>query len=243
MKQAGVVTALVAEARTLGPTTGRSDGLLLTRDDVLVAISGMGLKAAGRAAEALVDGGAGALVSWGLAGGLSPRLPAGTICLPLEVISEDGVSFATDPHWRALVDAAVGARGVIHGRLLSRPRALDSIANKAAAFAATAAMAVDMESVAVADVAARHGLPFIAVRVIVDTASDQLPAAVAAAAAAGQVALGSLIEGLLRSPQELPAVCRLAFRYRKAMRALQRVGRSGALAPVAYSAAAASRIA
>jgi hypothetical protein len=100
-----------------------------------------------------------------------------------------------------------------------------------------------MESLAVADVAARHGLPFIAVRVIVDTASDQLPQSVAAASTTGQVALGRLLGGLLRSPQDLPDLYRLAMRYRIAIRSLRAVARTGALAPIAFSTASASRIA
>ncbi len=243
MKQAGVVAALVAEARTLGPTTRRGDGLLLTRNEILVAVSGMGLTAAGLAAGALVEAGAGALVSWGMAGGLDPELPAGTICLPLNVISDEGASFETNPHWRSLVDAAVGARGVVHGALLSRPRPLDSIANKASAFRSSAALAVDMESLAVADVAARHGLPFIAVRVIVDTAADELPQSVAAASRGGQVSIGRLLARLLRAPQDIPSLWRLSMRYRTAMRALEAVALTGALAPIAFSTASASRIA
>ena len=221
LKQAGVVAALVAEARTLGSVTRRSDGLLQTGNEILIAVSGMGLAAAGRAAGALVEAGVGALISWGLAGGLDPKLPAGTICLPSEVISDDGALFETNPHWRELVSAAVSDLPVVHGALLSRSYSLDSVAEKAAAFRATAALAVDMESLAIADVAARHGLPFMAVRVIVDTAADAVPRSVAAASASGQVALGRLLSGVLQSPRELPALWCLGVRYRKAVRSLK----------------------
>ncbi len=46
----------------------------------------------------------------------------------------------------------------------------------------TAAIAVDRESLGIAQVASAHALPFIAIRVIVDSAADNLPRAVAAAA-------------------------------------------------------------
>ena len=53
-------------------------------------------------------------------------------------------------------------------------------ARKAQLFGATRAVAVDMESAAVAEVAAQHGLPFLVLRVVLDTAADSLPASIAA---------------------------------------------------------------
>ncbi len=100
MSRAGVVAALDLEARSFSPRTRRRDGLLEVGDGTLVAVSGMGRAAAVDAAGALVDAGATALVSWGLAGGLDPGLRAGTICLPSMVVSRDGATFATDLHWR-----------------------------------------------------------------------------------------------------------------------------------------------
>ncbi len=52
-------------------------------------------------------------------------------------------------------------------------------------------------------IAAQHNLPFIAVRVIVDTAADMLPRAVVAASRAGRVRLARLIGGLILAPREI----------------------------------------
>ena len=81
-----------------------------------------------------------------------------------------------------------------------------------------------MESLGVAEVAAARGLPFMAVRVIVDTAGDVLPRAVVAASQAGQVSMRRLIGGLALAPLELVAMIRLAQRYRAALRSLSAVG-------------------
>ena len=86
-----------------------------------------------------------------------------------------------------------------------------------------------------AQVAAAHGLPFIAVRVIVDTAGDALPRAVVAASRAGQVQIWRLILGLLMAPAEIAPLVRLARRYRVAIRSLEAV--AGALAAPAVVAA------
>ena len=156
----GVVCALAAEARPLARLAGAS-----------VSVSGMGGDAAAAAARALIDSGATALLSWGLAGALDPALAAG-------------------------------------------------------------ALAVDMECLPVAQVAAAHGLPFVAIKVIVDRAADDLPRAVAAAAdAAGRLHLWRLLGALARSPADLAPLSRLALRYRAASRTLAAAARLGSLAP------------
>jgi adenosylhomocysteine nucleosidase len=232
LSAAGVVTALNVEARTLGAPIRCNEGLLVLSDGTLVAVSGMGGAAAAATARILVDAGATALVSWGMAGGLDPALCAGTICLPSVVIAGDGAAFATDPHWRGLVASAIASRHVVvSGRLLASDAAIADVAGKAAAFRATGAIAVDMESSGIAGVAAANGLPFIAVRVIVDTAGDALPGAVMAATGIGQVRILRLLFGILKSPGDIARLLKLAQRYRTAIRALIDVARTGALVP------------
>jgi adenosylhomocysteine nucleosidase len=226
----GVVAALAAEARTLGPSMPRdaavpASKLALLGDGSLLAVSGIGCAAAGVAARELVDAGVAALMTFGMAGGLDPALKAGSIVLPCELISAEGARFAAWPSWRERVAAAVAPlRAVSEGSLLTTTRAIDTPADKAAAFRDTGAAAVDMESSAVAEVAARHNLPFIAVRVIVDTAADRLPRAVVNASRSGSVQISRLIAGLVLAPADVAGLIRLAQRYRLAMRSLRIVG-------------------
>jgi adenosylhomocysteine nucleosidase len=220
----GVVAALEAEARTLGTAVRRSDGLSSLGDGALVAVSGIGGALAAIAARRLVDAGALSLMSFGLAGGLDPALAAGTVVLPDEVISRDGSRYSTSAGWREHLRRAIaGRRPMTAGILLSSSQPIDAIADKAAAFRDTGAVAVDMESVAIAQVAAVHDLPFIAVRVIVDTAADVLPRAVVTANIAGQLSLRRLLGGLVKAPLELVPLIRLAQRYRAATRSLTAV--------------------
>jgi nucleoside phosphorylase len=96
----------------------------------------------------------------------------------------------------------------VSGAILGLDRLLSSPQEKAAAFAQTGALAIDMESHHVARAAAAHGLPFIAIRAISDRADQTLPAcladfvdgegrtkmsAVLAALIFGRVKLGELI--------------------------------------------------
>jgi adenosylhomocysteine nucleosidase len=238
----GVVCALAAEARHLGPATRRQQPLTALSDGTLLAVSGMGITAAARSARALVEAGAGALVSWGMAGGLDPSLPAGTVFLPSEVVSTDGAVLTTASQWRKRLGEAIRGRDepppaslVSEGRLLTSSKAVGSLADKATLFQQTGAAAVDMESLAIAEIARSHQLPFIAVRVIVDSAGDALPRAVTAAAdSEGHLQIWRLMGALVRTPAELGPLIRLAQRYRAANRSLAAVARVGSLAPYAW---------
>jgi adenosylhomocysteine nucleosidase len=232
LNAAGVVAALAAEARVLGPARPQGKGWAVLADGNLLAISGMGPKAARSAALRLIDAGATSLVSWGLAGGLDPDLEAGAVCVPREVIAADGSRLSTARSWQESLSSSVpSGRRVGNDALLTTEYALETPADKSAARRATGACAVDMESSAVAQVAAAHGVPFIAVRVIVDTACDGIPQTVAGASRAGKLRTGRLILGLLRSPLEIASLLRLARRYRVALRSLRAVASLGKLEP------------
>jgi adenosylhomocysteine nucleosidase len=226
----GVVAALASEARALGPSMPRGGDpplseLALLGAGSLLALSGIGRAAAAAAAQALVDAGVSALMTFGMAGGLDPALQPGSVVIPSELISSDGVRYVSCRAWREQVAAAVSAlRPVSEGSLLTSAHAIETPADKAAAFRTIGAAAVDMESAAVAEIAAKHNLPFIAVRVIVDTAADMLPRAVVAASRAGKVQFARLLGGLILAPREIASLIRLAQRYRIAMRSLRAIG-------------------
>ena len=226
----GVVAALASEARALGPSLPRGGAiplsdLALLGGGSLLAVSGIGRAAAEAAARALVEAGVSALITFGMAGGLDPALKPGSVLLPRELISPEGKRYASCQSWRERVAIAVSPlRAVSDGNLLTSAYAIDTPAEKAAAFHRTGAAAVDMESAAVARVAAEHDLPFIAARVIVDTAADRLPRAVVAASRAGRVQFGRLLAGMVMAPGEIAALVRLAQRYRVAMRSLRAIG-------------------
>jgi adenosylhomocysteine nucleosidase len=199
--------------------------LALLGEGSLLALSGIGGIAAAAAAQALVDAGASALMTFGMAGGLDPALKPGSVVIPCELLSSEGARYAACRAWREQVAAAISPlRAVTEGNLLTSTHAIDTPADKAAAFRNTGAAAVDMESAAVAKIAAQHNLPFIAVRVIVDTAADMLPRAVVAASRAGRLRLARLFGGLILAPREIASLVRLAQRYRIAMRSLRVIG-------------------
>jgi len=194
-------------------------------DGALLAVSGIGPAAAAAAARRLVLAGAGALASYGMAGALDPMLICGAVLLPEEIATmgaeRSGTRLPTSGPWRERLRAALPASCIVcGGSLLTSERPLAHPDAKAAAWLRTSAAAVDMESAAIAQVAAQAGLPFIALRVIVDTAADELPAAVIAASSGGRLRIGRLIGGVARAPRDLAALIRLAVHHRIASRVL-----------------------
>ncbi len=196
-------------------------------------MSGIGESAAAAAARRLVLAGASALASFGMAGGLDPTLICGTLLLPEEVIvhgrgGSESTGCATSRDWRQRLRAALPAACIVcEGKLLASARPIGRVDAKAAAWRDSHAGAIDMESAAIAQVAGQAGLPFIVLRVIVDTASDELPAAVVAASTGGPLRIGALLGGLLRAPGDVRSLIGLAARYRIARRVLTTVARPG----------------
>ncbi|OYY63973.1 phosphorylase [Sphingomonas sp. 28-62-11] len=187
--------------------------------------------------EAVLDGqaaGATIIVSAGIAGALDPALTAGDVVIhqPPFVSSEvekqatsvaRGVSTSLDTNgWGEELRAALPhAR---YGQIIGQDHIAATAAEKAALYAATGALAVDMESHIAARVAARHGLPFIAMRTISDTAHESLPpAALVGMSPDGSMALGKVLTSLARRPGQLPALIKTGQNAEAAFRALRQV--------------------
>ncbi len=224
MSGTGIVAALTAEARTLGPA--RANQINTLRDGTLLIISGMGPQAATRAALALVAAGARSLLSFGLAGALDPGLHAGAMLLPVAVTDGAGAIHRTCDVWRERLAARAGTAAEPHGgTLLSVAEPLATPSAKSEAWGRTHACAVDMESFAIGTVAMQKQINFAVARVVVDTAVDSLPRSITRATdARGEVNYARLMSGVLRSPADMFALLRLARRYRVAMGALRHLG-------------------
>lgn len=122
--------------------------------------------------------------------------------------------------WRPVLDAA-GRHPIAEIAGADAPVA-DEI-GKSALFAATGAVAVDMESVLVARAARRHGLPFAILRVVADPAHRSLPnAALVAMRPDGEVDVGGVFGALSRDPWQVTMLARLAVDARRAFAALAR---------------------
>ena len=219
----GVVTGLEAEGRLIHEETKR------TGVRVAVLCAGANSRRAEEAAERFVAHGATALMSFGIAGALDPGRSAGDLIVANDIVVPTGERLPCDQAWQGDLRASLrsGSFSTISGTILGSPEPLLTVADKARAYAVSGAQAVDMESHAVAQVAAGAGLPFLAVRAIADTAHDALPAfVVSAVTEEGKPDAAKAALALLAKPWQVPAALRLAQRSSTALSVLREVCRN-----------------
>ncbi len=158
------------------------------------------------------------IISIGLGGALAPGLKPGD-CVIAERVTDGTLETATDIRWRAALAARLpfARAGVIcgTGNIVATPAA------KAALYRATGALAADMESHVAARVAARHRLPFMALRIISDASDHHLPpAALIGMRLDGGMNIGGVLRSLAVQPFQLPALLGTAFAAEAGFRAL-----------------------
>ena len=217
----GFVTGLAAEAKLIETAFARA-GHAPPR----LACDGPGPERAGAAAARLAKDGATILVSFGICGGLDPDLRPGDLVLADTVLTGDGTQHPASAAQSSVLEARLAGLGlfIATGPLLGQDRPLASAADKAALFAATAALAVDMESHGVARAAQAAGLPFLTLRAIADPAARSLPqAALKAIGPDGRLKPFSAVAAMYLRPWESLALVRLAYETRLAFDTLEKV--------------------
>jgi adenosylhomocysteine nucleosidase len=216
----------------LGIVTGtRIEAACLVADDaVRTACSGADAARARDLATRLLAEGCAALASIGTAGGLDEALAPGAVVIADSVIAADGAHFAADPRWRAALAERLtaGGMGVNTALIAGSDAAVPDGVEKRRLRQEIGAACCDMESHAVAAVAAASCVPFIAVRAVADPAALALPqAALAAVDPDGALRLGALAAALLARPGDIGDMIRLARASRMALRSLRRVAALG----------------
>ena len=192
------ITGLMAEARVAAGPGVR-----------VVSSGGCCTELAATLSEAAVADNVCAMISFGISGGLAPGLPAGSVLIARNILTEAGESFESDRSWSQrlakVLDAPIVDIAGVDAPLIDPQK-------KRSLHVSTGAVAVDMESHVGARAARRHGLPFVALRVIADPAERRLPhAASVAMRPDGTLALGAILSSLLREPRQMPLLAHAAI--------------------------------
>ena len=181
----GLIVALPKEYEQMRKLLGgRSEGVV-GRNEVVVRMCGIGKVNAALGAAALIDEyPLDCLVSTGVAGGLDPSLRSLDLFAAREVVYHDvwcgegnayGQVQGLPERFRAsevLYSTALGT-GARGGLLCSGDFFVDTSAQAEAILGRfPEGMAVDMESGALAQVCFLHGVPFLSLRIISDTAGE-----------------------------------------------------------------------
>lgn len=159
----------------------------------------------------------------GFGGGLQEQLNDGDIVIGTDVLdlcADDGKNV----RWRSTLALSQHPElkpeskdyRVHHGKILTADDMVLKATTKARLGQATGAYAVDMETSAVAAVAAAHDTDFLAVRCITDNAHENLPEEFNDFFVVGQLQPSRIVAACARRPRLVLALARLGYRANQA---------------------------
>jgi len=199
---------------------------------------GIGHRRATEAARRAFDSmpGAELVIGTGVVGALSSGLKPGDLVLSDRILLIDGegqvadqVIAVSESHLRA-VGRSLASAGIAYstGAILTSHRVLATGAEKRRAKDSTGAIAVDMETAAIAAEAAARGLPFVAIRAVLDEVDDEVVGA-EMADADGNVRPLAATSYLIRNPATMLKLPRMIRNLSRATAAI-----ADALTAIAY---------
>lgn len=197
----GVTFAIPQESRAF--ITGRERRIPRADETIVIAHTGIGLAAADRAVRTLLAKHTPtAVIAAGFAGALDPRLHIGDAVVATNC-SAPALVERCHELWRS-------DKSVFFGELVTTTQAVETADAKAQLAQGSNAIAVDMESSAIAAVCRAAAVPLLALRVISDTdrAPLPLPFSVSYDIAAQRPRPLAVAGHLLRHPSAIPPLVR-----------------------------------
>jgi len=226
-RRIGIITALIPEARCLLKRKPVPGMIIPVTGRISLYVSGMGEERARSAATKMIESGCNALVSWGMAGALAADIKPGALVIPETILSGEGRIYHTATNWRNSVIKHLKEcpTDIYLGQLSDSMHVLTRSSEKYLVRQQTDALAVDMESAAIAETARENHAPFLAIRAISDSSSMSIPESVTKFTGPyGQVRLPILILSLLHRPADVLALITMARGVRAAVRTLAWIG-------------------
>lgn len=223
----GIVVALPEELSTLTSKKIDKGCCVYITDTIVLAYSGAGANNARSASELLIAQGATRLISWGCAAALSETLKSGDLVLADTLIDAEGTQITIDPDWRGYTKNLLSTSLQVHTGSLAESNCIVAASqDKKHLHTQTGAVALDMETIAIAKVARQHQLPFLAIRAIADPVNMNLPEAVNHSLNnQGDIMLGKLLLFIALHPSELPGLIKLGLHFNNAKNTLKLVAK------------------
>lgn len=225
----GIITAMPSEYRAvaaaLGPASAERVGTLLAGSfshaghEFLLVESGIGFRNAAKAAESLIhEEHPDLLISAGFCGGITPELQAGDVVVAREIIVVNGDGFdeipvPLSPAGRNFV-AGQTAEGkpVAGGTFVSTTVITSKVRLAGMLHGRYPTPVVEMESGAIAIVAAENGIPLLAIRSVSDSAAEELGFSLDEICDPGlrRIRIGKVLLTIMRKPRIIPQLLRLS---------------------------------
>jgi adenosylhomocysteine nucleosidase len=219
----GIVVALPEELSTLTSKKIDKGCCVFVTDVIVLAYSGAGAKNARVSSELLIAQGATRLISWGCAAALSETLKSGDLILADTLIDIEGAQIDIQSDWLKFSRNLLSTYLQVQiGSLAESNSIVATARDKKYLHAKTGAVALDMESIAIAKVARQHNLDFLAIRAIVDPANMDLPKAIKYSLNdEGDIVLSKLLLFIVLHPGELPELIKLGLHFHAAKKTLK----------------------
>jgi len=178
----------------------------------------------------------------GVSGALAPGIETGALVVPDAIIHTSGFAsgISDTPVEKISLDRKLvnllhsrcqGKSALVSGHLLTVDSPLCSPSEKSRAFHSTKAVAVDMESYFLAQIAQRLDIPFLVVRAVSDRADQAIPKPVAHCLKGdGTIDPLKMAKALLSKPQAISHLLSLGLGFKRACSSLRYALRLGVTA-------------
>jgi len=223
----GIIVALPEELSSLTKKKISLGECEFLTDDLIATHAGTGPENAKKAAQKLIDKGCCKLISWGCAAGLDNTLITGDLCLPKRLIAENQQHYHVDAEWQQQTASLLAELHPIHSSPLCESNTIvSSVQKKTALHKTTGAIALDMESIAIAKIAEQKQIPYLVIRVIADSAKMHLPAAITKSMnEAGQINKKELALYIAANPLQIFGLIKLGLHFQTAQKKLKSIAK------------------
>lgn len=222
----GIVIALPDEVSSLTNKKINKGDCVLINDKTLVTCSGAGYKNAEKATQLLIKNGAKRIISWGCAAALNSGLKPGDLVVAKTLQTKEQTVISIASPWFNYVVDALSALEPQTGLLAESHFIVAKSSEKKSIHDQSGAIALDMESVAIAKTALNHNYPTLVIRCIADPVTMNLPNSVSYAFnEQGDVVLSKLLWFLLKHPFELTGLIKLGLHFKAAKNKLKSVSK------------------
>ncbi len=224
MSRIGIIAALPAEAKCLYSKKLKAGLPIEILQDVFLCLSGIGHESALFAAKKLATLKVDALISWGVAGAIDKSLNSGDIILAGSIINE-GKRYPISEDWLNRISNHLQSASMISiGDIASSNEICASTADKRRLLQKTGALAVDMESAAIAKTATENNLDLLVIRTISDNADMAIPEAVLKHTDnLGQPRIFNFMLSCILKPHQFREISSLASGYKKGLTSLSEI--------------------
>lgn len=232
MSCVGIISALSSEGRCLTGNAIPVNEPVQISEHAIAIVCGIGENNSRIATQTLLEHNVSALVSWGTAGALTENIKSGDLFLADTIVTNDGNKYSFDAEWnkRIIDNLNKTSLKIHHGMIAHAQQVLLKTEDKNRLHNKTNALAVDMESLAIAQIASNEKLPCVSVRAIIDEASQCIPEVIIKNTDIfGRPAMFPLFSSLVLNPGLIAELIRLGTGMKAAATTLNAVARSQAL--------------